>query len=212
MRLPGRRPGWGAIALLVIGLILLLSDGDEEGDRRRPHGDRPPRGDRPPEGDQRAPKAGGDRRGPTRGRDRRGPQGGVGGVRVRVTRIVDGDTIEVALGGETENVRYIGVDTPETVAPGEPVGCYGHRASDFNQRLVGGETVRLVFGAERRDRYGRLLAYVYVGSRFVNAELVREGYARTLAIAPNTDRAGLFERLERRAGAAGRGLWGACDA
>jgi micrococcal nuclease len=67
-----------------------------------------------------------------------------------------------------------------------------------------------VFDRERRDVYGRLLAYVYAGSRFVNAALVRDGYARTLTIPPNTAHAGLFGRLADKAGRAGRGLWGAC--
>ena len=70
----------------------------------------------------------------------------------------------------------------------------------------------LVFDHELRDDYGRLLAYVYVGDVFVNARLVARGFARTLEIAPNTSRAARLGRLEARAGAAGRGLWGACDA
>ena len=133
-----------------------------------------------------------------------------GSVSVTVTRVVDGDTVEVSLDGETEDVRYIGVDTPESVAPGEPVECFGKRASRFNQGLVEGETVRLRFDHERRDRYGRLLAYVHLGPLLVNAELVRRGYARTLAIPPNTGRAELFSRLQQQAGDAGRGLWAAC--
>jgi micrococcal nuclease len=133
-----------------------------------------------------------------------------GATTATVTRVVDGDTVEVSLGGESEDVRYIGVDTPETVAPGQPVECFGKPASHFNEHLVEGERVRLAFDDERRDRYGRLLAYVYLGPVFVNAELVRRGYARTLTIAPNTDRAGLLARLEHAAGNAGRGLWGAC--
>lgn len=128
-----------------------------------------------------------------------------------VVRAVDGDTIEVRLGDQLEDVRYIGVDTPETVKPGTPVQCFGHRASDFDRRLVERRQVRLVFGAERRDVYGRLLAYVYIGHRFVNAELVRRGLARTLAIPPNTLHRALFERLELHAARVGRGLWGACD-
>jgi micrococcal nuclease len=76
--------------------------------------------------------------------------------------------------------------------------------------LVSGERVRLVFDDERRDAYGRLLAYVYVGDTFVNGELVERGYARTLEIEPNTDLAARLERLERAAGRAGRGLWSAC--
>jgi micrococcal nuclease len=107
-------------------------------------------------------------------------------------------------------VRYIGVDTPETVKPGTPVQCFGPQASAFNHRLMDGRKVRLVFDRERRDIYGRLLAYVFRGSRLVNAELVRRGFARTLEIAPNTSRAGRFARLQRRAGLAGRGLWGKC--
>jgi micrococcal nuclease len=129
---------------------------------------------------------------------------------VPVADVVDGDTIEVLVNGTEEDVRYIGVDTPESVKPGAPVECFGPEASEFNERLVSGERVRLDFGPERRDDYGRLLAYVYVGDRFVNAELVRRGYATTLEIAPNDQFADLFDRLEQDAGNAGRGLWGAC--
>lgn len=127
-----------------------------------------------------------------------------------VTRVVDGDTIEVRLDGRREDVRYIGVDTPETVKPDTPVQCFGRRASDFNHALVERRRVRLVFGTERRDVYGRLLAYVYLGDRFVNASLVRRGLARTLTIPPNDRFAGRLKRLEMRAARAGRGLWGAC--
>jgi micrococcal nuclease len=127
-----------------------------------------------------------------------------------VTRVVDGDTVEVRLDGREEDVRYIGVDTPETVKPGEPVQCFGPQASSFNHRLVERRRIRLVFGVERRDRYGRLLAYVYLGDRFVNAELVRRGLARTLTIPPNDRFAGRFKRLEVAAARAGRGLWGDC--
>jgi micrococcal nuclease len=127
-----------------------------------------------------------------------------------VVRAVDGDTIEARIDGEIEDVRYIGVDTPETVKPGTPVQCFGPRASAFNHRLVEGRRVRLVFGVERRDVYGRLLAYVRLGPRFVNAELVRRGLARSLTIPPNDRFAPLFRRLELRAARTGRGLWGAC--
>jgi micrococcal nuclease len=127
-----------------------------------------------------------------------------------VTRVVDGDTVEVRLGGETEDVRYIGVDTPETVKPEEPVECFGPQASSFNHRLVEHERVRLVFDEERRDVYGRLLAYVYLGDRFVSAELARRGLARTLTIPPNDRFAERLKRLERAAARAGRGLWGTC--
>src|SRR3954468_3996648 len=102
----------------------------------------------------------------------RGDSGGgtAGGrsVSARVVRVVDGDTIVASVDGHDEYVRYIGVDTPETVKPDTPVQCFGPRASDENHRLVEGRTVRLVFDREQRDDYGRLLAYVYTGKRLVN--------------------------------------------
>lgn len=129
---------------------------------------------------------------------------------VRVVRVIDGDTIEVRLGGQVEDVRLIGVDTPETVKPDTPVQCFGPRASHFTKRLLSGRRVRLVFGVERRDVYQRLLAYVYLGHRFVNPILVLRGLARSLTIPPNDRFAPRFRRLELGAARAGRGLWGAC--
>ena len=133
--------------------------------------------------------------------------------RARVVRVVDGDTILVAVSGRQERVRYIGVDTPESVKPGTPVQCYAKRASAFNKKLLAGRTVRLVPDVEARDRYGRLLAYVYrePDGLFVNAELARDGYARTLTIAPNVRYAGRFRALAAAARQAGRGLWTACE-
>lgn len=133
-----------------------------------------------------------------------------GAVWAQAVRAIDGDTIEVRLDGRREDVRYIGVDTPETVKPGAPVQCFGPQASRFNHRAVDGRRVRLVFDAERRDRYGRLLAYVYRGGRLLSAELLRRGLARRLTIPPNDRFAARFERLELAAARAGRGLWGAC--
>src|SRR5918996_1115907 len=127
-----------------------------------------------------------------------------------VVEVTDGDTIEVSLPDGVEDVRYIGVDTPE-VDPNIGVECFGKQASELNAELVEGEQVRLVFDAERRDRYDRLLAYVYVGETFVNAELVRRGYARTLTIEPNDTFAERFARLAQEAANAGRGLWGVCE-
>jgi micrococcal nuclease len=135
---------------------------------------------------------------------------GAASVVVPVKRVVDGDTIEVDLDGEAEDVRLIGVDTPETVKPGTPVQCFGERASHFTKRLLEGRRVRLVFGVERHDVYGRSLAYVHLGRRFVEAMLVRRGLARSLTIPPNDRFAPRFRRLEHHAALAGRGLWGAC--
>jgi micrococcal nuclease len=139
-----------------------------------------------------------------------GPDAGPTSALALVTRVVDGDTIEARIGGEVEDVRLIGVDTPETVEPGEPVQCFGPRASDFTHRQLEGRRVRLVFGVERRDAYGRLLAYAYLRDRLFNAALLRRGLARSLTIPPNDRFAARFKRLELAAARAGRGLWGAC--
>jgi micrococcal nuclease len=147
-----------------------------------------------------------------------GPSEPQGPIAARVTHVVDGDTIDVELAdGSEETVRYIGIDTPETVKPDAPVECGGPKAHDLNERLVGGRTVTLRFDEELRDTYDRLLAYVYVPPAgqegrplFVNAELVRRGLARTLTIEPNDAFAARFARLAARAGAAGLGLWESC--
>jgi micrococcal nuclease len=152
----------------------------------------------------------GDQRGPRPSVEERATSNEQHVQRAYVKRVIDGDTIEVSVDDHTDEVRYIGIDTPETVKPGTPVQCFGPQASALNHRLVEGRAVRLVFDGERRDVYGRLLAYVYVGQRFINARLVRLGYARTLTIPPNDTHAGLFHSLARAAGLAGRGLWGAC--
>jgi micrococcal nuclease len=132
-------------------------------------------------------------------------------VSAEVVRVVDGDTAQMKLrDGDEEGVRFIGVDTPESVAPGQPVECFGKKASRFTTGLLEGKQVTLRFGSERRDVYDRLLAYVYLDDRFVNAELVRLGYARTLEIAPNVEYAERFGRLQQAAANAGHGLWGAC--
>ena len=138
------------------------------------------------------------------------PDAGPASATALVTRVVDGDTVEARIGGEVEDVRLIGVDTPETVKPGEPVQCFGPRASDFTHRQLEGQRVRLVFGVERRDVYGRLLAYAYIGGGLFNSDLLRRGLARSLTIPPNDRFAARFRRLELAAARAGRGLWGAC--
>jgi micrococcal nuclease len=140
-----------------------------------------------------------------------GPGGAAPGksVEARVTGVTDGDTIDVEIDGEQEDVRYIGIDTPESTS-GQPLECFGHEAAAENERLVGGAVVTLTFGPELRDRYDRLLAYVRRDGLFINAELVRRGFARSLTISPNDQFAELFERLEGRAGRAARGLWGDC--
>ncbi len=130
----------------------------------------------------------------------------------RVVRVVDGDTIHVQVGDVREKVRYIGIDTPETKDPRRPVQCYGQRASNRNAALVDGERVRLVPDVRARDRYGRLLAYVYRArdGLFVNEDLVRRGYARALRVPPDVRHSERFAALAREAEQRGLGLWSAC--
>jgi micrococcal nuclease len=146
------------------------------------------------------------------GGDEEAGDGGAGTDTGRVVKVVDGDTIHVQVGDTREKVRYIGVDTPETKHPAKGVQCFGQKAADFNAQLVDGERVRLVRDVEERDRYGRLLAYVYRlrDGLFVNAELARLGYAQPLSIPPDVRYAERFAALAREAREQGRGLWAAC--
>jgi micrococcal nuclease len=136
-----------------------------------------------------------------------------------VTNVVDGDTIDVLIGGQELRVRYIGIDTPETVDPRQPVECFGREASERNRQLVEGKSVGLERDVSETDQYGRLLRYVWVdpstGSGravMVNAALVEEGYATATTYPPDVRYAELFGDLEARAREAGRGLWSACAA
>jgi len=129
-------------------------------------------------------------------------------VEVAVDRVVDGDTAKVFYQGESEYVRYIGIDTPE-VGRGS-TDCFGEAATDANESLLSGGKVELVFGPELRDRFGRLLAYVYVRDVMLNAELLRGGFAETLTIPPNDAKSAMFERIQAEAEKAGRGRWSAC--
>jgi endonuclease YncB( thermonuclease family) len=129
-------------------------------------------------------------------------------VAARVERVVDGDTFVAEIGGLRERVRVIGVDTPETVAPGRPVERYGRESSGFAKRELTGVTVRLGGDVEPRDRYDRLLAYVWLpDGTFWNALLAAEGYAQLLTVPPNVAYVDLFRRLVAEARAAHRGLW-----
>ncbi|HEY2813557.1 MAG TPA: thermonuclease family protein [Acidimicrobiales bacterium] len=130
-----------------------------------------------------------------------------------VTRVIDGDTIVVQLGGTEEHVRLIGIDTPETHKPGTPVECYGpEAAAHLTELLPVGTNVRLERDREARDKYGRLLAYVYrePDGVFLELEMVQAGFAGPLAIAPNTTHRAEIDAAVATARAAGRGLWGAC--
>lgn len=124
-----------------------------------------------------------------------------------VVRVVDGDTIHIRIESRVEKVRYIGINTPELHHParGEEPGA--REATAVNRALVGGKQVRLDLDVQERDRYGRLLAYVWAGELLVNAELVRRGYAQVMTVPPNVRYQELFLKLQREAREAGRGLW-----
>ena len=130
-----------------------------------------------------------------------------------VERVVDGDTIVAQIGGRSEPVRLIGIDTPESVARNRPVECYGLEASQRLQELLpSGTAITVVRDVEIRDIYDRLLGYVVRSSDglFVNLELVASGHAATLNFPPNDHYADALSQAESQATAAGRGLWNAC--
>jgi len=125
-----------------------------------------------------------------------------------VTRVIDGDTINVFLNGNEFTVRYIGIDTPETVDPNRPDGCYGEEASARNKELVLGKAVGLERDVSETDDFGRLLRYVWIDRQMVNALLVRDGYAKAETDFPEVKHRDVFLELQTAAQEAGRGLWG----
>jgi micrococcal nuclease len=128
----------------------------------------------------------------------------------KVASVVDGDTIKLENG---QAVRYIGIDTPETVHPSKPVQCFGKEASAKNKELVLGKEVRLVKDVSETDKYGRILRYVYVGDSLINDYLVRNGYANSYSYPPDVKFQDQFKQAEEEARTNKRGLWadGACD-
>ena len=129
---------------------------------------------------------------------------------VPVTKVTDGDTIHVTYLGRDERVRLIGVDTPEVPWYGGKSECYGVEAGLYARRRLSARSVRLGFDVTRRDRYGRLLAYVYLGGELFNLTLVRLGYAVADPVRPDTAMAVQFASAEAVARTSGRGLWFAC--
>ena len=138
----------------------------------------------------------------------------------RVVKVVDGDTITVRITGRVEgpgagsagvgevhDVRMLGIDTPETVHPEEPVECFGREASAATKALLEDRSVRLVDDVENVDSYGRLLRYVYLGDEMANARLVVNGYAAAYTYPPNVRHAALLVSLQREARAGRLGLW-----
>lgn len=130
-----------------------------------------------------------------------------------VTKVVDGDTIEVAMAGQTEKIRMIGIDTPETHKPDTPVQCFGSEASDFAHQTLNGKSVRLEADtkSDNRDRYGRLLRYVYLQDGTLFEELIiTHGYGFAYTSFP-FDKSAIFTALQQTAQTRKAGLWAQCQ-
>lgn len=133
----------------------------------------------------------------------------------KVTKVVDGDTIQVNIDGKIFPVRLIGIDTPETVDPRRAVGCFGKKSSEETKRLIEGKNVTLTRDVSETDKYNRLLRYVFLPlgegeNLFVNDYLVRQGFAKTLTYPPDVKYDSRFVAAEREARENMRGLWGEC--
>lgn len=136
--------------------------------------------------------------------------------RAKVVKVIDGDTIEVLMNGQNLKIRYIGVDTPETVDPRRGVQCFGKQASDENKQLVEGKEVFLEKDVSETDKYNRLLRYVYLpineGSLlFVNDYLVRAGFAKSSTYPPDVKHQERFSAAQKEAQEKGLGLWNQCN-
>lgn len=126
----------------------------------------------------------------------------------KVTNVVDGDTIDVHLeNGKKERVRFILIDTPETKHPNKPVQPFGPEASKFTNEALLNKDVELELDVQERDRYGRLLAYVYIDGQMINETLLKKGLARVAIFPPNTKYVDQFEKLQNKAKQKGIGIW-----
>ncbi|KRE51838.1 thermonuclease family protein [Paenibacillus sp. Soil724D2] len=135
------------------------------------------------------------------------PAAVAGRERVKVERIVDGDTLEVTMKGKKEKVRLIGVDTPETKKPNTPVMFYGKEASAYTKKRLEKETVELEFDVDKKDQYDRWLVYVWIGEELFNRTLVQEGYARMATYPPNVKYVDAFKKDQETARNQKKGLW-----
>jgi micrococcal nuclease len=160
------------------------------------------------------PAEAGDSAEPVDGPSDRSASAGTSSDLATVDRVVDGDTLVADFGGNAERIRLIGIDAPESVASDQPVHCFGAEASAaLAQLLPEGTTIRVERDVEARDRYDRLLLYVYRADDdlFVNRWLVANGFAEARSYRPNTAHQADLGRVRDDARAAGTGLWGVCD-
>lgn len=140
---------------------------------------------------------------------------GIEGEQAQVVKVVDGDTIEVILGGVQKTVRLIGIDTPETVDSRRPVGCFGKEASNETKNLLSDKVVVLQKDVSETDKYGRLLRYIFLPlengqTLFLDDYLVREGFAKVLTYPPDVKYNERLRQAENEAKSSKKGLWGRC--
>ena len=134
------------------------------------------------------------------------------GPAYRVTRVIDGDTIEIDYHGEKERVRMIGIDTPESVHPDKSKNTeFGKTASEFTKEKLLNKDISLEFDVSERDRYGRLLAYVWLDGVMFNEYLVQQGYAQTATYPPDVKYVSLFAAAQEKARYDNKGFWGIWD-
>jgi micrococcal nuclease len=128
-------------------------------------------------------------------------------VDAKVVRVVDGDTVVVRYEGREERIRLIGVDTPETVHPNKPVEAYGEEAKEYTKKKLEEKDIQIEFDVQERDRYGRLLGYIWVDGLLFNDELLRMGYARVATFPPNVKYVEMFKETEKNAKEKQVGIW-----
>ncbi|WP_442603881.1 thermonuclease family protein [Paenibacillus sp. KN14-4R] len=133
-------------------------------------------------------------------------------TKVKVERVVDGDTLQITMNGSKEKLRLIGVDTPETKKADTPVMFWGEEASAYTKKRLEGKTVELEWDVERKDQYGRYLAYVWIDKEMFNRTLIQESYGRMVTFPPNVKYADTFKKDQEQARKKGNGLWKDYDA
>ena len=118
----------------------------------------------------------------------------------KVLKVVDGDTIKIKYNGKTEKVRLIGIDTPESVSPNKSKNCEeGKIASNFTKNYLEGKNIKIEFDVQQRDKYNRLLAYIYIDNQMYNEILLKEGYAKLDTVPPNIKYVNDFKKLQEKA-------------
>ena len=126
----------------------------------------------------------------------------------KVLKVVDGDTIQIDYNGKKEKVRMIGIDTPESVHPDETRNNEnGKIASEYTKKLLTDKEVTLELDVQERDKYGRILAYVYLNGKMINKKLLEDGYAQVATFPPNVKYVKEFTKIQEKAKEAEKGLW-----